>query len=243
MSYKRLISCLDIKKKNVVKGIKFKKIKIVKKPWKLCKSYYKKGVDEIVLLNISKNNILYFSKIIKKTVKNIFIPICAGGNINSIEDVNLLFNSGADKVCLNTSLFKKKLIEEVSYNYGSQCLVASIDVKKKKNKWYVYINGGKKNTNIESLFWVKKCIKRGVGEILLTNIDKDGGQKGFDIKLINYISSNINVPLISSGGGGSDFKNIIDVFYKTESNAILLASSLHSKKIDILNLKSKIKCI
>ncbi|AXN02487.1 Imidazole glycerol phosphate synthase cyclase subunit [Candidatus Vidania fulgoroideae] len=239
MLYKRIIPCLDIIGNNVVKGKKFKKIIKLGKVQKLAKKYYKDGADEIVVLNISKEKINNFSKVIKKISKEIKIPLTVGGNINSLKDAKIIFKSGADRISLNSSLFKKNLIEKISNRFGSQSTVASIDVKKIKKKWFVYINGGKTKTNCEVLYWVKKCVKKGVGEILLTSINNDGINNGYDIKLIKYIDKNINVPVISSGGAGT-IKNIFEVFKKTKINSVLLASILHKKKENIKNIKKKL---
>lgn len=231
MLLKRIIPCLDLKNNLVVKGKNFLNLKSFGNPSKLAKKYYNQGADEIVLLNINRNNISNFSSIIKSVSKNVFIPITAGGNINSIEDASEIFNSGADRISLNSSLFNKNLLEQVSDKYGKQCVIASIDVKKDSKNWYVYINGGSLKTNLDVLSWVKTCQNRGAGEILLTSIDRDGTNEGFDIDLIKYVSEYIDIPLISSGGGGGvDFvKNSFDVFSKTKSNSILLASFLHYK--------------
>ncbi|WDI79290.1 HisA/HisF-related TIM barrel protein [Candidatus Vidania fulgoroideae] len=239
MLYKRIIPCLDVIGNSVVKGKKFKKVIKLGKAKKLSKKYFKDGADEIVVLNISKEKINNFSKIIKKISKKIEIPLTVGGNINSFKDAKIIFNSGADRISLNSSLFKENLIEKISNRFGSQSTVASIDVKKIKNKWFVYINGGKKKTKYEVLYWVKKCIERGVGELLLTSIDNDGINNGYDIKLIKYINKNIDIPVISSGGAGT-VKNIFEVFKKTKVNSVLLASILHKNKENIANIKKKL---
>ncbi|MGX7589179.1 imidazole glycerol phosphate synthase subunit HisF [Candidatus Vidania fulgoroideorum] len=239
MLYKRIIPCLDIIKNRVVKGKKFKKILFFGKAEELAYKYYKDGADEIAILNINKEKIKKFSKIVKKVSKRITIPLIVGGNINSLKDAKTMFNSGADKVSLNSSLFKKKLIEKISRRYGKQSTIASIDVKKKNKKWFVYINGGRDNTGIEMLKWIKMCIKRGIGELLLTNIDCDGTNKGFNIKLMKYVNNNISVPVICSGGAGK-IKNIYELFKKTNVNSVLLASVLHKNIDNIKNIKNKL---
>ncbi|MGX7589024.1 imidazole glycerol phosphate synthase subunit HisF [Candidatus Vidania fulgoroideorum] len=239
MLYKRIIPCLDIIGNYVVKGTKFKKIKKVGYAVDLAKLYCSQGADEIIVLNIDKGNINTFSKLISNISRNIDIPLTAGGNINCLSDAIKMFKSGADRISLNSSLFKKNLIRKISNKYGSQSTLASIDVKKEKKKWLVFIKGGKINTNIEALFWIKKCIYQGVGEILLTSIDRDGLNKGYDIKLINYILNNINVPLICSGGSNG-IKSIKDVLNKTNINSVLLASSLHSNYQNLSTIKKKL---
>ncbi|MGX7589461.1 HisA/HisF-related TIM barrel protein [Candidatus Vidania fulgoroideorum] len=239
MISKRIIACLDVYKNNVVKGKKFLNINKIKNPISLSYKYYKENVDEIVFLNIKKEKILNVCKIIKKISKKVSIPISVGGNINNINDVKNLLNSGADKICLNSTLYyKNKIIKKIKLLYGTQIIVASIDVKKKKKNWIVYVNGGKKNTNIKLMDWCNINIKNGIGEILITSIDKDGTNKGFDINLINHLK--INIPLIPSGGGG-DLNTIIKLFKKTKTDSVLLASSLHYNKNKIKEIKKKIK--
>ncbi|MGX7576624.1 imidazole glycerol phosphate synthase subunit HisF [Candidatus Vidania fulgoroideorum] len=238
MLCKRIICCLDLKNGNIVKGKRFLNLIKFKNPKKIALNYYKQGADEIVLLNINKQKINKFKKTVKKISEKIRIPITVGGNITTVKEAKILFNSGADRICLNSSLFKKNLVEKISDKFGSQSTIASIDVrKKKKADWIVYTNGGKCNTGINIIKWANICVLKGIGEILLTSIDMDGTNKGFDIKLLNYVNKNIDVPVIPSGGGG-DYKSIFKLFNKTKINSVLLASSLHKNLINIKKLKT-----
>ncbi|XAO72493.1 MAG: HisA/HisF-related TIM barrel protein [Candidatus Vidania fulgoroideorum] len=238
MIFKRIISCLDVSNNYVVKGRKFKNLYKCGSPLKLAIEYSKNS-DEIVYLNINKEKIYKIKEIIKKISKNINIPLIVGGNINTIKDVKLIFENGADKVAFNSTIYyNKKLIKKINKRYGSQAIIASIDVKKINEKWIVYINGGKKNTKINIKDWIKIQNKNGIGEYLITNIDRDGTNKGYDKKLIKKI--NIDKSIIFSGGGGN-INTIKDVFKKTKTNTILLASILHKKKTTIKKIKEKIK--
>ncbi|UOQ27884.1 Imidazole glycerol phosphate synthase cyclase subunit [Candidatus Vidania fulgoroideae] len=235
--YKRIIPCLDIKGKNVVKGVKFNNIVSFGSAVEISENYFKKGADEIVILNIAKEKISCFFKTVKKISKKIFVPLTVGGNILDINDVKLLFNSGADKVCLNSTLYyNPSLIKEIKSIYGSQCIVASMDVKKKGREWFVYINGSRTNTGYNIFEWIKKNEKNGVGEILLTSIDKDGNKKGYDYNLYKKVSKITNLPIIASGGAGS-VNDILKLFKKTKINSALAAGIFHRKDVSLKKAK------
>ncbi|QSW37770.1 imidazole glycerol phosphate synthase subunit HisF [Candidatus Vidania fulgoroideae] len=235
---KRIIACLDITNNQVVKGTQFKKLKPVGNIEQLAYKYYKEGADELVLLNISKTKITTISKILSVLTQKVFIPIIFGGNIQTIEEVKQLFTAGIDKVCLNSTLYyKPQLVKEIIEIYGSQSLIASIDVKLKANKWLVYIDGGKKNTHITASAWVKKTTHRGVGEILLTSIDHDGKTNGYNIKLIQKITNTTHLPIIASGGMGAA-TDIITLFKNTNAAGALIASYLHIKRNSLKSLKT-----
>ncbi|MGX7582518.1 imidazole glycerol phosphate synthase subunit HisF [Candidatus Vidania fulgoroideorum] len=236
MISKRIIACLDVYKNIVVKGKNFLKIKKVNSPKNLSYKYYKQKIDEIVFLNIKKEKISYICKIIKNISKKIFIPITVGGNIKNIKDIKKLMNSGADKIALNSTLYYNlNIVKKIKKKYGSQILVASIDVKKYKGEWIVYINGGKTNTKIKIKDWCMINYKKGIGEFLLTSIDMDGTNKGYDIELYKKIEK-VNTPIISSGGGGN-CDTLLKIFKKTKTSAALLASALHYKKNTIKKIK------
>ncbi|MGX7576900.1 HisA/HisF-related TIM barrel protein [Candidatus Vidania fulgoroideorum] len=231
---KRIIACLDVFKDNVVKGIKFKKIKIIGNIYKFINKY--KTADEIVYLNINKEKIKNISFIIK----NIFckIPLIIGGNIKNLKDVNILFKSGADKISLNSTLYyNPNLIKKICKIYGKQSIICSIDVKKKNLDWFVYINGGKKNTKISILDWIKIHLKYA-GEFLITSINRDGTNKGYDICLINFLLKNFKINIIASGGGGG--VNTIKKCLRY-CNAALLASILHKNKLTIFKIKKNLE--
>ncbi|MGX7583090.1 imidazole glycerol phosphate synthase subunit HisF [Candidatus Vidania fulgoroideorum] len=238
--YKRIIPCLDIYKNMVVKGKNFKNMKVIGNIIDLAKKYYKEGADEIVFLNIEKEKIKDFSKIIKKISKSIFVPMTVGGNIKNIDDVKKMFSSGADKICLNSTLYyNSNLVSEIKFLYGSQCIVASIDVKKKKKNWIVYINGAKISIGYDIKNWIEIHEKNGVGELLVTSINRDGKKKGYDLKLYKEICKITNLPVIASGGA-RNVKSIKKVFEKTNVNAALAASIFHIKNVNIKDIKTKI---
>ncbi|UOQ33103.1 Imidazole glycerol phosphate synthase cyclase subunit [Candidatus Vidania fulgoroideae] len=239
--YKRIIPCLDIKGEKVVKGLEFKSITNVGNALNLSKRYYKEGADEIVILNISKEKIEKFSNFIKSISKNIFIPLSVGGNILNIEDVKKMFKSGADKVCLNSTLYyNPSLVKEIKFLYGSQCIVASIDVKKKNRKWNVFVDGGKTDIKCDVFSWIKKNEKNGIGEILLTSIDKDGKKKGYDYKLYKKVYKKTKLPIIASGGAGN-FNDILKLFKETGLNSALAAGIFHKNKKNFKIIKNRLK--
>ncbi|WP_433927719.1 HisA/HisF-related TIM barrel protein [Candidatus Carsonella ruddii] len=225
----RIISCLDIKNNLVVKGINFKNLKIINEPYKLCIKYENLKVDEIVLLDITSNytkkSLSYIN--IKKISKNINIPISIGGGIKDLKKILKLFKIGADRIILNTFCYSKiNLIKEISNLYGSQCSIVAIDIKKNKNKYFTYKNSGYIKTNFELLDWVIIIKKMGCGEILITSIQKDGLQQGYENDSIYYIRKNIEISIIVSGGLGS----INDIYYLykyCKINSFLIASVFH----------------
>lgn len=242
----RIIPCLDIKDRMVVKGIKFQALEKVGDPADLARRYYESGADELVFLDTQatikgKKTIL---SLVKKVAKQIFIPLTVGGGIRSVKDAEAIFSAGAEKVALNTAIvIKPALITEITDSFGSQSLVASIDaVKKGKNKWEVCINAGTKPTGIDTVRWAKEVEKRGAGEILLTSIDRDGTMSGYDIELTRIVSDSVHIPVIASGGGG-DIKSIAEVVVKGKADAVLLASILHYGKTGIKEIKSELKSL
>jgi len=239
MLAKRIIPCLDVKDGKVVKGRSFDRLKYAGNPVALAKKYNEDGADELVLLDITasyeKRKIM--AEAIRKVAKQIFIPLTAGGGIDSIEDMRNALNAGADKVSINTAAVKNpKLIRQAAEIFGSQCIVVAIDAKKKGRKWEVYIEGGRKAAGLDAVKWAKKAAALGAGEILLTSIDKDGGKRGYDIGLTRLVSESVNVPVIASGGAGSlaDIKN---VFEKGKADAALGASIFHYGKFTIKEAK------
>ncbi|MGX7577300.1 imidazole glycerol phosphate synthase subunit HisF [Candidatus Vidania fulgoroideorum] len=236
MICKRIIACLDVHNNTVVKGKQFVKIKNITCPVRISKKYYKQKIDEIIFLNIKKEKITKILNTIKQISNKINIPLTVGGNINTMKEIDQLLKAGADKISLNSTLYyNKNIVKKITTNYGSQILVASIDVKKQKNKYFVYINGGKTNTGILLTDWCKIHEKKGIGELLITSIDNDGLNKGYDIKLFKTLSS--NVPIIASGGGGKT-NTIAEFFKKTRMGSVLIASILHYKKETIKNIKT-----
>ncbi len=239
MLTKRIIPCLDVKDGQVVKGKGFVNLKYAGSPVNLARKYYKDGADELVFLDITasyeKRKIMI--DLVEKAAKQIFIPFTVGGGIIAIDDIRVLLNAGADKVSINTSAVKNpKLIKEAAEKFGSQCIVAAIDAKKIKNKWKVFIKGGRQATGLSAVEWAKRVEKLGAGEILLTSIDKDGTKYGYDLELTKKISESVNIPIIASGGAGS-LKSIEKVLKEGKADAALAASIFHYKKYSIKQVK------
>lgn len=236
---KRIIPCLDIKEGRVVKGVKFNNIADAGDPVEIAKYYSENGADEIVFLDITASNEKrgIILDVVKKTAKNVFIPLTVGGGINSLEDIKAVLNSGADKVSINTGAVKNPMIiKEAALKYGNQCIVVAIDAKFNGEFYEVFINGGKTPTGLDVVKWAIKCESLGAGEILLTSMDTDGCKNGYEINLTNLVSNTVSIPVIASGGAGcmSDF---YDVFTKTKATAALAASIFHYKEIEINDLK------
>ena len=239
MLAKRIIPCLDIEDGLVVKGVKFVNLKLAGDPVSLAKKYYEDGADELALLDItaSYEKRKTMINIVKKVAKEIFIPFTVGGGIKTVDDIRNLLNVGADKISINTAaVINPNLIKEASEKFGSQCIVVAIDAKKIGSKWHVFIQGGRKNTNLDALDWAIKAEKLGAGEILLTSMDRDGTKNGYDIELTKIISENLKIPIIASGGAG-DLNSINQVLKYANADAALVASIFHYKKYSIKQVK------
>ncbi len=236
----RLISRLDIKGENLIKGVHLEGLRIVGKPDKYAKIYYKDGIDEILYIDsvaslYGRNNL---NDIVKNTVKDVFIPITVGGGIRSTHDVEILLRSGADKVAIGTAAVKNPyLISEISKKFGSQCMVLSIVAKKIDSNWKVFTDNGRNNSGKDVTQWAKEGQDLHAGEILLTSIDQEGTNRGFDIELLQSVSSAVNIPVIASGGFGkpSDF---VDAVKKSKVDAIAVADVIHYKKFSIKQIKN-----
>ena len=241
---KRIIPCLDVKDGKTVKGINFENLKEVGSPIELAKKYSQSGADELVFLDITATNEKRKTivELVEKVAKEVFIPFTVGGGISSLDDIRAILEAGADKISFNSAIVKNPdLISTCAQYFGSQCIVAAIDAKKEDNDFWVYINAGKVNTGIKALDWAKRVEELGAGEILLTSMDFDGTQKGFDIELNNLISNAVNIPIIASGGAGANSKHFIDVFNKTKVDAALAASIFHYDTLPIEKLKNDLR--
>lgn len=245
MHTKRIIPCLDVRDGNVVKGVNFIGIKEVGDPVELGEYYYKQGADELVFLDITatyeERSIM--EKVVEKVAEKIFIPFTVGGGIKDIDDIRRILRAGADKVSLNSAAVKnKELIREGANYFGSQCIVLAVDAKRRDDNsgWNVFINGGRVDTGIDALEWIKEGVTLGAGEILLTSMDADGTKKGFDIELTRKVSELINVPVIASGGCGclEDFET---VFKSGKADAALAASLFHFGELSIERVKKYLK--
>ena len=235
----RIIPCLDVKNGRVVKGINFVDLKDAGDPVEQAQIYSDGGADEICFLDITASNenrdTIY--EIVEKTSKKCFVPLTVGGGVRSINDISKLLNSGADKVSINTAAVNdSNVIFESSKKFGSQCIVVAIDAKKSGDKWEVFTHGGRKNTGIDAIEFAKKMEDSGAGELLITSMDRDGTQVGFDIDLISVISSKVNIPLIASGGVGN-LDHLVEGIKIGNASAVLAASIFHYGKYSIKEAK------
>jgi len=225
----RIIPCLDVKNGRVVKGINFVDLKDAGDPVEQAKIYSDGGADEICFLDITASNenrdTIY--DVVERTSKKCFVPLTVGGGVRRVEDINKLLNCGADKVSINTAAVQKpEMIIESSKKFGSQCIVVAIDAKKNGNKWEVFTHGGRNNTGIDAIAFAKKMENSGAGELLVTSMDRDGTQIGYDNDLMFKISSTVNIPVIASGGVGS-LDHLVDGIKLGKASAVLAASIFH----------------
>ena len=239
----RIIPCLDVKNGRVVKGINFVELKDAGDPVEQAKIYSQGGADEICFLDItaSNENRATIYDVVKNTSKQCFVPLTVGGGVRSVDDINKLLNCGADKVSINTAAVKNpKLVEKSSKKFGSQCIVVAIDAKKNKNTWEIYTHGGRKNSKINAIDFAKKMENCGAGEILITSMDRDGTQSGYDIDLIRKVSSETNIPVIASGGVGK-LDHLAEGIRLGKASAVLAASIFHYGKYSINEAKEYLK--
>ena len=238
MLAKRIIPCLDVMNGRVVKGTNFINLNDAGSAVELAERYYDEGADELVFLDITasieKRKTLI--ELVKEVARVIRIPFTVGGGISELEDISLLLNSGADKVSLNTSAVKNpKLIAEAAKQFGSQAIVAAVDVKKIENSYKVFIKGGKEETSLEGYSWCSKAVELGAGEILLTSMDKDGTKSGYDIEFLSNVTKQISIPVIASGGAGNR-EHFVEAF-NNGADACLAASLFHYQELKISELK------
>ena len=241
MLAKRIIPCLDVKNGQTVKGINFENLRYAGDPVELAKKYSQQGADELVFLDITATNEKRKTivELVERVAKNVFIPFTVGGGINSVEDIKAILQAGADKVSINSAAVKNpELINECVNYFGSQCIVIAIDAKKIGDKYKVHINAGKKDTGIDLIDWAKEVEKRGAGEILLTSMDFDGTQKGFDIELNKLVSTSVKIPTLASGVAGANSEHFRDVFEQPEAHAALAPSIFHFDTLTIKTLTS-----
>ena len=238
----RIIPRLDIKGSNLIKGINLEGLRVIGDPNEFAYKYYNQGADELIFIDsvaslYGRNNLI---DVLRRTAENIFIPITVGGGIRSKEDAYEILRNGGDKVAINTAAVKNpKLITDLAKQFGSQSIVLSIEAKKTMSSWEVYTDNGREKTGIDVMDWIKKGIKLGAGEILLTSIDKEGTKKGFDILLTKKASKVCSVPLILSGGLG-EIQHLKDLFKETRVDGIAIASVFHYNLLDIKNIKKTI---
>lgn len=226
----RLIARLDVKGPNLIKGVHLEGLRIIGLPNVFARKYYYEGADEIIYMDVvaSLYGRNHLGQIIRDAVEDIFIPLTVGGGIRSVENAREVLRSGADKVAVNTAAVKDpNLILEIAREFGSQCVVSSIEAKKiSHGKWEVFVENGRERTGIDVVDWSRECARKGAGEILLTSIDQEGTRKGFDVDLVKAVASEVNVPIIASGGMGttSDLVKVVNV---GRANAVAMADILH----------------
>ena len=235
----RIIPCLDVKNGRVVKGINFVDLQDAGDPVEQAKIYSDGGADEICFLDITASNenrdTIY--EVVKETSKKCFVPLTVGGGVRSVEDINKLLNCGADKVSINTAAVQDlNVVLESSKKFGSQCIVVAIDAKKNGDKWDVYTHGGRNNSGLNALDFAKKMEDSGAGELLVTSMDRDGTQIGYDIELMKKISSMVNIPLIASGGVGN-LDHMVEGIKEGNASAVLAASIFHYGKHSVIEAK------
>lgn len=242
MITKRIIPCLDVRDGRVVKGVNFEGLRDVSSPVELAKFYSACGADELVFYDItaSSDGRKIFTDILRETASKVFIPLTVGGGINTVEDFDRVLKCGADKVSVNSGAIKNpSLISEAAKLYGDQCVVLSVDVKRVDGVFRVFAKGGRENTGIEAISWIKSCVNSGAGEVVVNSIDTDGVKGGFDLEMLNEVCNAVSVPVIASGGAGK-IEDFITLFNKIPKvDAGLAASIFHFGEVKISDLKEQ----
>ena len=244
MITKRIIPCLDVKDGRVVKGVNFEGLADVSSPVSLAKYYSDNGADELVFYDItaSAEGRKLFTDILLEVAATIFIPLTVGGGINTVDDFDRVLKCGADKVSVNSGAIKNpRLVEDAAKKYGDQCVVLSADIKRVDGKFTVFAKGGRENTGMEAIEWIKRCVGMGAGEIVVNSIDTDGVKQGFDLEMLDTVSSAVSVPVIASGGAGKidDFTQLFKTLPKVDAG--LAASIFHFGEVDIKELKRTLR--
>lgn len=243
MITKRIIPCLDVRDGRVVKGVNFEGLSDVSSPVELAKYYSSCDADELVFYDItaSSDGRALFADILCETAKNVFIPLTVGGGINTVADFDRVLKCGADKVSVNSGAIKNpNLIYDAAKLYGNQCVVISADVKRVGGVFRVFAKGGRENTGMEAIEWIKRCVDSGAGEVVLNSIDTDGVKGGFDLEMLDKVSNAVSVPVIASGGAGSteDFIELFKTLPRVDAG--LAASVFHFGEIRIKDLKKRL---
>lgn len=244
MITKRIIPCLDVKNGRVVKGVNFEGLSDVSDPVELAKYYSENMADELVFYDItaSSEGRRLFTDILCQTAKNVFIPLTVGGGINTLDDFDRVLKCGADKVSVNSGAIKNpNLIYEAAKRYGDQCVVLSADIKRVGGEFRLFAKGGREDTGIEAIDWIKHCVDMGAGEIVVNSIDTDGVKGGFDIEMLSAVCDAVSVPVIASGGAGcsADFTTLFNELPKVDAG--LAASIFHFGEVKILDLKQELR--
>ena len=240
MLAKRIIPCLDVTNGRVVKGINFVDLIDAGDPVEIAKKYNDQGADELTFLDItaSSDNRDLILGIIERVAEQVFIPLTVGGGVRAVNDIRRLLNAGADKVSINTAAINNpSLVSNAAERFGSQCIVVAIDAKKTGNDWEIFTHGGRNPTGLNAISWAKEMVRRGAGELLITSMDKDGTKSGFDNELNAAISSEVDVPIIASGGVGN-LDHLVDGIIEGKADAVLAASIFHFGEYTITEAKN-----
>ncbi|MBM7712574.1 imidazole glycerol phosphate synthase subunit HisF [Enterococcus xiangfangensis] len=242
MIAKRIVPCLDVRDGRVVKGINFAGLQDVNDPVTLARFYNEQGADELVFYDItaSAEERGLFTDILKGVASEVFIPLTVGGGINTLSDFERVLNCGADKVSINSGALRRpQLIEEGAKRYGSQCVVLSVDVRRVGDQWHVFAKGGREDTGLEALEWIRQGEQLGAGELVINSMDTDGVKRGFDLELLEAVSNNTSLPIVASGGAGKG-EDFIDLFQLPKIEAGLAASIFHYGEVKIPDLKKQL---
>ena len=243
MITKRIIPCLDVRNGRVVKGVNFEGVRDVSSPVALGRFYSDSGADELVFYDITASfeGRALFTDILREVAQTIFIPLTVGGGINSIEDFDRVLKCGADKVSVNSGAIRSPgLIGEAARKYGDQCVVLSVDVKRVNGQFHVFAKGGREDTGMEALGWIRRCVEAGAGEVVVNSIDTDGVKQGFDLDLLQAVVETVRVPVIASGGAGC-IADFVELFERIPSiDAGLAASIFHFGEVTIPELKREL---
>ena len=243
MITKRIIPCLDVKDGRVVKGVNFQGLSDVNSPVELARYYSDNGADELVFYDItaSAEGRALFTEILTQVAKTVFIPLTVGGGINTLSDFDRVLKCGADKVSVNSGAIRNpSLVAEAAKKYGNQCVVLSADVKRVDGTFRVFAKGGRENTGMEAIDWIRRCVDMGAGEVVVNSIDTDGVKNGFDLEMLDAVCNAVSVPVIASGGAGSiaDFVALFQTLPKVDAG--LAASIFHFGEVRIDNLKEEL---
>ena len=242
MITKRIIPCLDVKNGRVVKGVNFGGLQDVSSPVELAKFYSDNGADELVFYDItaSSDGRRLFTDILVETARRVFIPLTVGGGINTVEDFDRVLKAGADKVSVNSGAIRNPdLIAQAAKRYGDQCVVLSVDIKRVDGDFRVFAKGGREDTGMEAISWIKKCVAKGAGEVVVNSIDTDGVKQGFDLAMLEAVCDAVKVPVIASGGAGC-IQDFITLFQSLPGvDAGLAASIFHFGEVAIKDLKKE----
>ena len=242
MITKRIIPCLDVRDGRVVKGVNFAGLQDVSSPVTLAKFYSDCGADELVFYDItaSSDGRKLFTEILCETAQNVFIPLTVGGGINTVEDFDRVLKCGADKVSVNSGAIRNPdLVRQAALRYGDQCVVLSADIKRVDGRFRIFAKGGREDTGMEAISWIKKCVSLGAGEIVVNSIDTDGVKGGFDLEMLDAVCDAVSVPVIASGGAGKieDFITLFHTIPKVDAG--LAASIFHFGEVKIADLKAE----